>query len=155
ELSATLESVDDIVVEPRQGGEAAIWAVGGSQIGPPRLARWIRNPSGALVPAGIVGLPSGSERAIALGDLDGDGVLDAVVHPAFGAAGTSIAIVRSTEDGRLEEAIPFALGSPSWTLGETMTGFAITDLDGDGLGDLLFSCKAASDRLLFIRNESR
>jgi hypothetical protein len=60
-----------------------------------------------------------------LGDLDGDGALDAV--------GDGVLVMLGRGDGSFTDAVPHPIEGPWWS---TYTGFGLGDLDGDGRADI-------------------
>lgn len=87
--------------------------------------------SGTLIPTAPVPLPdAGSE--IVLADIDGDGIRDALIGHAgdYPTYASSVRFYRGNGSGG------FASGISLWT-GTHLHGFAVTDLNRDGMGDLV------------------
>jgi hypothetical protein len=78
---------------------------------------------------------SGGVR-VALGDIDGDGVTDAIVAPGIG--GTNVRVLDGVDLGLLRDFVPFA---PTFTGGIYV---AAGDVDGDGRVDIVTGAGAGS-----------
>jgi len=138
----TLELKDIAQFKARQifaaGGTPASNDASGIDIGATPAADFIEGASGldavASTPVDIVATyvasatPFGStgSRALAVGDLDGDGDLDAI---AMSALGDELEIRLQASNG--------SFGSFDTTASDNMTSLALGDLDGDGLLDVV------------------
>lgn len=94
---------------------------------------------GAFAKGATVGMATASIESLALGDLDGDGVVDLAV-----AAGDGVRVAYGTG------AAAFGGSEAAWTGGSTVRAIAARDQVGRGIVDLL--CVTGGDKLAVLKN---
>lgn len=102
------------------------------------------------VPA--LGADDGDTMAIA--DVDGDGLADAIVGPPLGSTGGHVLVLTHPEEGGVQLALTIDVADGAGASPIQWSALAATDVDGDGFPDVVFATGDYGDRLGVIRNES-
>ncbi len=118
-------------------GRTDVLTVGGS------IALYAGNGDGTF--GTYAGSPTGGDwpSASALGDLDGDGLLDAALSLTSGSAG----VMRGQGDGSFAAPVRYAMGSWSYP-----SAVAIGDVDGNGAADVLVANRDSNNVSLLRGN---
>jgi len=101
------------------------------------ISVFLGSAGGALRPVWEAGTPFSSSQRVVVADLDGDGHRDVAL--AMGDPESNLLFLRGTGTGRFAApvALPPTPGAPGVTDGTTSV--AVADLDGNGIGDLVFA----------------
>ena len=119
------DGCDDVVVPLRSSGTEWVYAF--RSLG---AARGFAAPSGVQLGSGL-----SSPTGIALGDLDHDGKLDAVV--SGGSYGGAVGFLKGLGDGTFSPPVGLTTSTPDGMSNMTAQEVVVHDLDGDGNLDIL------------------
>jgi hypothetical protein len=119
------DGIDDVVAV-HEGSGQPIW-----------ISVFLGSASGTMQRAWEVGTPYSSSKRVVVADFDGDGRRDVAL--AMGDPVSNVLFLRGTGTGQFDAPIALAPtpGAPGLTDGTESV--AVADLDGNGIGDLVFA----------------